>query len=248
VGFLESQPRTPLGAVPISSIWGKAAYMGGPASSTMAPAPREEPVRVKPRWPANLPSPKAKPAVSHCPEPSKSRWPACLSPKIKRVTAVPSSGETKKVRWPSCLSPKMSRKTEGTSSSSSWSWKTVCGIQCRKVTTREVDKQEVRQTQVSERRTIHTSQASNYESRDSKYIRYSTGRSGASSGVVRAALPSTYTPPHKSSTYGRYPLHPIYTWRKAASRSFKHFSPKNSLSSRLGVFSRKFHDFRSRFY
>merc|ERR1712080_233938 len=221
VGFLESQPRTPLGAVPISSIWGKAAYMGGPASSSMAPAPREEPVRVKPRWPANLPSPKAKPAVVHCQEPPKSRWPACLSPKV-------------------------SRRSEA-SSSSSWSWKTVCGIKCRNVT-REAARQEVTETHVSERRTIQTSRATNIESREPHYIRYSSGRGAQSSSVVRASLPSTYNPPNPATTYGRYPLHPIYTWRKAASRSFKHFSPRNSLSSRFSHFSRKFADFRRRFY
>jgi len=219
--------------------------MGGPASSSMAPAPREEPVRVKPRWPANLPSPKAKPAVVHCQEPPKSRWPACLSPKIKRVS-VATPGEPKKARWPACLSPKVSRKSEA-SSSSSWSWKTVCGIKCRNVT-REAARQEVTETHVSERRTIQTSRATNIESREPHYIRYSSGRGAQSSSVVRASLPSTYNPPNPASTYGRYPLHPIYTWRKAASRSFKHFSPRNSLSSRFSHFSRKFADFRRRFY
>merc|ERR1712112_671087 len=165
-----------------------------------------------------------------------------------RVGAV-TRGEVRTVKprmWPTALTSTAAKEevVKQAAPMSPRSWRTVCGLKCKKLTRKQGEVK-----QVSESLTI------NAEKTEPIVVKPRTSAGSAtkiklpklrgSCSAFKSRLPSTYRPPSYSFYTGKYPIN---SWRQAARTRFKNYTFKWGVKSRFYAFQTRMEAFRRQFF
>merc|ERR1712080_592672 len=124
------------------------------------------------------------------------------------------------------------------------SWRTVCGLKCKKLSRRQGEVK-----QVSESLTVTTEKTEPIvvkpRTSASSAVKMKLPKLRGSCSASKSRLPSTYRPPSYSFYTGKYPLN---SWRQAARTRFKNYTYKWSVKSRFHAFQTRMDAFRRQFF